>query len=95
MMTTYCARMMDASTGGEGFYEFEDGEKLLKKSPMKVIKTFMEHAHHDLIPGHYQDYELNAAFKNSEAGVVTGMGSLILTQTPPIPFMIMISAKRD
>ena len=90
-MTTYYARIMDASTGGEGTYEFTDGEKLLKKSPMKVIRAFMEHASHDLIPAQYEDYELNAAFKHS--GVVTGMGSLILTHDPPIPFLIMISAK--
>lgn len=92
-MTTYRARMMDAATGGEGIYDFEDGEALLKQSPVRVIRKFMEHVGKDLIPSNYEDYELNAAFKSENAQVVTGLGNLILTHQPPIPFAVMISAR--
>ena len=92
-MTTYRARIMDAATGGEGSYDFEEAEELLRSSPVRVIRKFMEHIEHDLIPENYQDYELNAAFKSDDAKVVTGLGSLMLTHDPAIPFVIMISAK--
>ena len=92
-MTTYRARMMDASTGGEGIYDFEDGDALLARTPVRVIRTFMEHVGHELIPANYEDYELNAAFKNDDAQVITGLGNLILTNRPPIPFAVMISPK--
>lgn len=92
-MTAYRARIMDSSTGGEGIYDFEDGEDLLGQTPVRVIRKFMEHAEHDLIPHQYGDYELNAAFKNDTAHVVTGLGSLLLANGATIPFMIMISAR--
>lgn len=92
-MTTYRARIMDAATGAEGSYDFEEADDLLRYSPLRVIRKFMEHAEHDLIPESYQDYELNAAFKSENAKVVTGLGSLVLTHDPAIPFVIMIAAK--
>ena len=92
-MSTYRARMMDAASGGEGIYDFEDREDLIRQSPVRVIRKFMEHVGRDLIPSNYEDYELNAAFKNDGAQVITGLGSLVLTNQPPIPFVIMISPK--
>lgn len=92
-MATYRARMMDAESGGEGIYDFDDGDDLIRQSPVRVIRKFMEHVGRDLIPSNYEDYELNAAFKNDTAQVITGLGSLVLTNRPPIPFVIMISPK--
>ena len=92
-MTTYMARMMDASTGGEGIYEFEGGEDLFRQTPVRIIRAFMEHIGKDLIPDNYEDFELNAAVKNDVAHVVTGLGSLILINDPPLPFAVMISPK--
>ena len=62
-MTTYRARVMDAATGGEGIYDFEDGDAFLLETPVRVIRKFMEHVGKDLIPSNYEDYQLNAAFK--------------------------------
>ena len=90
-MTAYRARMMDASTGGEGIYDFEDGDAFLMQTPVRIIRKFMEHVGHDLIPSNFEDYELNAAFKSDNAQVVTGLGNLILTHRPPIPFAVIIS----
>jgi hypothetical protein len=92
-MATYRARMMDAESGGEGIYDFDDDDDLIRQSPVRVIRKFMEHVGRDLIPSNYEDYELNAAFKNDTAQVITGLGSLVLTNRPPIPFVIMISPK--
>ena len=92
-MAQYRARMMDASTGGEGIYDFEDGDALMSETPVRIIRRFMEHVKHDLISSAYKDYQLNAAFKNDDVNVVTGLGTLILTNQPPIPFAIMISPK--
>ncbi|MBL28057.1 MAG: hypothetical protein CMM50_10980 [Rhodospirillaceae bacterium] len=93
-MTTYRARLMDAATGGEGVYEFEDDESLIKQTPVRIIRRFMEHVGNDLIPHAFRDYELNAAFKNEHADIVTGLGSLILAHGPALPFVIMIARKR-
>ena len=92
-MTTYQARMMDAATGGEGIYEVEDREDLFGKTPVRIIRAFMEYIGEDLIPENYKDFELNAAVKNEAAKVVTGLGTLILINDPPLPFAIMISPK--
>jgi len=92
-MATYRARMMDAASGGEGIYDFEDGDELFRQSPVRVIRKFMERVGRDLIPENYEDYELNAAFKNDTAQVITGLGSLVLVNRPPLPFVIMISPK--
>ena len=94
-MTSFQARMMDAATGGEAVYAFEAEADLVHDTPVRIIRKFMEHVHHDLIPETYKDYELNAAFKNQEAQVVTGLGSLILQHKPPIPFAVMISPSRN
>lgn len=92
-MTTFRARMIDSSTGGEGIYDFEESDDLLDSSPVRVIRKFMEHVGKDIIPHSYEDYELNAAFKNKDAHVVTGLGTLILHHMPPLPFAIMIAPK--
>jgi hypothetical protein len=92
-MTTYLACMMDAETGAEGAYYFEDGDDLIRQTPVRVIRKFMEHVGKDLLPHKYVDYELNAAFRNDTAHVVTTLGSLMLSHGPAIPFAIMIAPK--
>ena len=93
-MNTYVARMMDAETGSEGRYEFEADDGLLGKSPVKVVRAFMEHVDKDLFPHQHIDYELNAAFKNKGKKVVTAMGSLVTGHDPEIPFLLMIVSKK-
>lgn len=92
-MTTYRARMMDAETGAEGVYDFEDGDDLICQTPVRIVRKFMEHVGKNLLPHNYVDYELNAAFRNDTAHVVTALGSLMLAHGPAIPFAIMIAPK--
>ncbi len=92
-MATFRARMMDGVTGGERIHDFDAEDELMRSTPVRVIRKFMEYLGEDLIPGSYDDYELNAAFKNDEAHVVTGLGSLMLKSGATIPFLIMISPK--
>ena len=94
-MTIYRARLMDAETGAEGVYDFEDGDELIRQSPVRIIRRFMEHVARDLLPHNFEDYELNAAFRNDTAHVVTGLGTLLLTHRPAIPFAIMIAQKAE
>ena len=87
----YVGRIMDAVTGGEGRYQFEAGDKLLKKTPVRVVKTFMEEVAMTKSQHEIEDFEINAAFKNTEHGVVTCMGSLILENGGRLPFLLMVS----
>lgn len=94
-MKTYVAHLMDAADGGTGVYEFEEEDDLMHEAATRVVARFMQHAAENLIPDSYKDYDLNAAFKNDRLSVVTGIGSLELLNDPPIPFMVMISRKKD
>ena len=92
MMTTYHVDMMDASGGQSDVYEFEADDALMEKSPVKVVRAFMEYVDEKQFPKVHVDYELYSALKNKEHGVVTAMGNLIL-DTGEIPFLLMISEK--
>ena len=87
----FVGRIMDATTGGEGRYEFDGPDNLLKKTPVRVVKTFMEEVAMTESQHEIEDFEVNAAFKNTEYGVVTCMGSLILENGGRLPFLLMVS----
>ena len=83
---------MDAKRGTEGRYEFDGVDDLLAKTPVRVVRAFMEHVDKNIFPESHVDYELNAAMKNSERQVVTAIGSFHLDGgDAPIPFLMMIS----
>jgi len=85
------ARMMDASTGGEGAYEFEGPENLFSKTADEIVSTFFEHIERDVLKNH-ADWEINGVLKNKERRVVTAIGSLIPSaDDAPMPFLVMIS----
>ena len=92
-MTTFIANMMDAETGSDNRYEFDGPEDLLDRTPVRVVRHFMEIVDRDLLPKEHIDYELNAAMKNRSIGVVTAMGSMMLERGGETPFMVMISRK--
>ncbi|MCR9221796.1 MAG: hypothetical protein NXI21_16350 [Alphaproteobacteria bacterium] len=92
-MASYTARMMDAVTGGEGRYDFEGPDELLARTPVRVVRAFMEHVDRDLFPRVHIDYELNAAYNDRTRRVVTAMGTLIHDDDPPTPFLVMIGPK--
>jgi len=92
-MATYTARMMAADTGAENTYSFDGPDDLFKQTPVRIVRTFMEYVDVKLLPAEHIDYELNAAFKNDKAQVVTALGSLILEHGGSIPFLLMIATK--
>jgi len=91
------AVMMDSGVGqhhgGEQRYEFEAPADLFDKSPIKVIKAFMEHVDHIELPAEHLGYELYSALKHPSNKVVTGLGCLLLRGNE-YPFMVMISPVR-
>ncbi len=93
-MPTYSAVLMHGSRGGEGRYTFEGPEKLFKKTPVKIMRTFMEDLETRSPIGHIE-YEINAAIKNKEAGVVTVIGDLHFDEDNGQPFMCMITKAED
>ena len=91
-MATYRARMMDAVSPNEGSYEFEAADDLMNDTPVRVVRAFFEHVDRSVFPPEHVDWELNAAFKNPERGVVTCMGSFHLRgEEPTAPFLLMIA----
>ncbi|MEO1199090.1 MAG: hypothetical protein AAFX39_07630 [Pseudomonadota bacterium] len=90
-MGRYQATMMHATTGGEGIYPFDGPDDLLTKTPVRVVRHFMELVDTKLFPEDHVEYELNAAMKNAERGVITAMGSMHLHDGPPLPFLVMIA----
>ncbi|MEW5420379.1 hypothetical protein [Amorphus sp. 3PC139-8] len=93
-MAQFVASLMDAETGSDNKYEFEGPDDLLHKTPVRVIRHFMEIVDKEILPSEHIDYELNAAMRNKDVGVVTGIGSLIRENGGEIPFLLMISKKR-
>ena len=93
-MTTYRVDMMDANSGQSGSYQFEADKGLMKKSPVKIVRAFMEYVDEKQLPKMHLDYELYSALKNKEHGVVTAMGNLVL-DNGELPFLLMISEKRE
>ena len=93
-MTTYHARLMDADSGSEGAYDFEERDDLLDGTPVRVVRAFFEYIDRAVLNKRYIDYEINAAFKSGDRGVVTCMGSLHLKgDEGQTPFLLMISRK--
>ncbi|MCV6587389.1 MAG: hypothetical protein OIF47_17815 [Marinibacterium sp.] len=89
-MTKYHAVLLHGARGGEGNYEFEGPDDLMRRSPVKVMRAFMEHLDQTADLGHL-DYLINAAMKNSEKQVVTVLGEIDFSDTNAQPFVCMIS----
>lgn len=90
-MTTYYARMMDATTGGEGSYAFEGPANLMQLTADEVVNAFFAHIESEILH-HHADWELNGVMKSRQHGVVTAMGALIPKHDgEPSPFLLMIS----
>jgi hypothetical protein len=91
-MASYVARMMDASSGGEGTYHFEGPDDLIEgRGAARVLMHFLDDLDRREFPKQHVDYELNAAHKSQEHGVVTGMGTLLLENGGALPFLVMIN----
>ena len=93
-MAIYRARITDAVTPTEGVHDFEAGDDLMQDTPVRVVRAFFENVEREALLTAHEDWELNAAFKNAERGVVTCMGSFhIAADQPTAPFLLMIAPK--
>lgn len=88
-MRTYHAILMHGNRDSEGRYEFEAPELLAQTSAVRIMQAFMEHVEAQARVGHI-DYEINAAMKNEDAGVVTVLGELKFETGSAQPFVCMI-----
>ena len=88
-MKTFHAVLMHGKRAGEGHYDFDAPELLSQASPVRVMRAFMEHVEENAHVGHI-DYEINAAMKNKELGVVTVLGELHFANDSNQPFVCMI-----
>ncbi len=93
-MAVFTARLMDANSGNEGVYDFEAPADFMTRTPVRIVRHFMEFIDKDVLPTQHVDYELNAALKNAERGIVTAMGNLHFEHgEDPAPFLLMIAAR--
>ena len=88
-MRTYHAVLMHGNRDSERRYDFEAPEMLAEASPVRIMRAFMEHIEAHSHVGHV-DWEINAAMKNREAGVVTVLGVLNFENGSAQPFVCMI-----
>ena len=91
-MTTYTARVVHGRTRGEGLHDFEGPADLMSRSPVKVMRHFMEQATEKGLIEH-EDYEIFSALKDKTHGIVTVLGDYIYAPGNTSPFMCMIAAK--
>ena len=90
-MAKYRAWVMDPESGNENTYDFKAAKDLMSRPPARVIRRFMKFVDKKLLPHEDVGYELNVAMKHDGHDVVTGIGSFLLENPPPLPFMIMIA----
>lgn len=93
-MAMYEAVIMHGERGGEGRYEFSASPDLFAGTPSGVLRALMQHVEAEAHIGHIE-YEVNAAFKNDRADVVTALGQLHFEHDGAQPFICMINPKRD
>ncbi|MEO0912417.1 MAG: hypothetical protein AAFY59_05425 [Pseudomonadota bacterium] len=89
-MATYKAVLMHGERGGEGAYTFDGPEDLFARSPVKIMRAFMDSVELERSIGHI-DYEINAAMKNKRGDIVTVIGELSFETGDPQPFAAMIN----
>ena len=93
-MATYEAVLMHGIRGSEGTYRFEGPDDLMDRSPVRVMRHFMEWINANAGIGHV-DYELNAAMKNDDVKIVTALGRMNFSPMSHQPFVCMIARAQD
>jgi hypothetical protein len=91
-MAQFVGRMLHGRSGAEVDHPFEGPDDLMARSPMKVMRFFMEHvADHKFVE--HEDYEVYTAMKDRAGDVVTVTGEFHYTADSRSPFVCMIAAK--
>jgi len=81
---------MHGVRGSEGTYRFDGPDDLMDRSPVRVMRHFMEWVDANAGLGHV-DYELNAAIKNDDVKIVTALGTMTFSPKSHQPFVCMIA----
>ena len=93
-MTNYLATLVHGKRGGEGKYEFEGPDNLLRKKPVRIMQAFMDGVEAKTEIG-FMDYEINAALKNKDDEIVTVIGEIEFDGGDEQPLMCMLSRAPD
>ena len=88
-MAMYSAVLMHGNRDAEGTYRFEGDDDLMARTPVRVMRAFMDWVGAKDGVG-LVDYELNAALKDEKSGTVTASGKLIFDDGIQ-PFVCMIT----
>ncbi len=88
-MTRYLGVLVHGVSGGEGRYEFEGPDDLLRKTPVRIMRAFMESIEGKDDIG-YVDYEINAALKSDRHEITAVIGELVFEDDTQ-SFMCMLS----
>ena len=91
-MASYVGRMLHGRSGAEVDHPFEGPEDLMARSPIAVMRFFMEHVAERRFLEH-EDYELFSALKSGDGTVVTVLGDFLYAAGNRSPFVCMISAQ--
>lgn len=75
-MIRYQARMLDSVTGGEGVYNFQHREDLLKAPADDIVAAFFDYADREIFERGHVAYELNGVIKNKKQGTVVAIGQM-------------------
>lgn len=95
-MAEYVGRMLHGRSGAEVDHPFEGPDDLMTRSPVRVMRYFMEHAASGRSFLEHEDYEIFSALRHRENGsvdVVTVTGDFIYAPGNHSPFMCMIAPK--
>ena len=84
------AIMVHGRSGAENTYGFQGPDDLFTRSPIKIMRHFMEHVSENKFVEH-EDYEIFSALKNDTKTVVTVLGEFLYSAESRSPFMCMIS----
>jgi hypothetical protein len=91
-MADYVCRMLHGRSGAEVDHPFDGPDDLMRRSPVRVMRYFMEHVTEKGFIEH-EDYEIYSALKSSDGGVVTVTGEFHYTPESRSPFVCMIAPK--
>jgi hypothetical protein len=91
-MAEYVGRMLHGRSGAEVDHPFDGPDDLMTRSPVKVMRYFMEHVTTQGFVEH-EDYEIYSALKSRDGGVVTVLGEFLYAMNNSSPFVCMIAPK--
>lgn len=89
-MATFHATLMHGKRSSEGAYAFDGPDDLMQRTPVKVMRQFMEYLDEHANLGHIE-YAINAAMKSRSADVVTILGEFEFDGGDVQPFICMIA----